>query len=249
MRFFSPSGEYPPCGMFTLPHLITLAICLILIVIGLYCSKKLKEKQVFLIIKIVAILVTILELIKIGYKFWYQQTYLDAWFPLAYCSLFIYSTWMVGFGKGKVREIGLGFLVGGGIIAGLAFLIFPTTSLMMHPIYHFLSIHSMLFHSLMMYIGILCYIHKLFVFNKKGYISYCLFCLGFMFVALIVNKIYDCNMMFLKEPFNIPIPLLQEIKNNVQWLYTLIIVVTYLVVPYGIVFLIDKLLKRGEKNV
>lgn len=249
MRFFSPSGEHPACGMFTPQHLITLGICLILIVIGVYCSRKLKEKQIFWIIRVVAILVTILEIIKIGYKFYYNQTYLDAWFPLAYCSLFIYSIWMVGFGKGRIRAIGLGFLVGGGIIAGLAFLIFPTTSLMMHPIHHFLSIHSMIFHSLMMYVGITCYLHKLFVFNKKGYISYCLFCLVFMFLALIVNKIYDCNMMFLKEPFNIPLPILQEIRNNNQGLYTLIIMVVYLTIPYGGVFLIDKILNKGEKDV
>lgn len=249
MRFFSPSGEYPPCGMFTIPHLIALVICLLLIIIGVYYSKKLKEKNIYIIIKIVAIIVALLELIKIGYKFYYGQVHLDAWFPLAYCSLFIYSTWMAGFGKGKIRKIGLSFLVGGGIIAGLAFLIFPTTSLMMHPIFHFLSIHSMIFHSLMMYVGIVCYTHKLFTFNKESYISYFLFCFIFIIMALVVNKIYGCNMMFLKEPFNIPIPLLQEIQNKMQWLYTLIIMIVYLVVPYGIVEFINKILIKGEKNV
>ena len=86
---------------------------------------------------------------------------------------------MAGFFKGKIREIGMSFIVGGGILAGIAFLIFPTTSLMMHPIYHYLSIHSMLFHSLMVYLGIVCYLKKMFVFNKKGYLSYIVFCLIF----------------------------------------------------------------------
>lgn len=249
MIIFSPRGEYPACGMFTIPHILAFIICIILIIVGLYVTRKIKKDEVYKIIRIVAVTVIILEIIKIGYNFYYGYTYLDSWFPLAYCSLFIYSTIMVGFGKGLIRKIGISFLVGGGILAGVAFLIFPTTSLMMHPIYHYLSMYSMLFHSLMIYIGILCYHHKLMEFNKKDYLYYVVFCLFFIVIALIVNKIYDCNMMFLKEPFNIPIPLLKEIGTNYPVLYKIIIILVYLVIPYGITYLLNKGINKGEKDV
>lgn len=248
--FFSPRGEGIPCGMFTLPHLLVLLLCIISIIIGVKYTLKIKNENIYKIIKAIAIVVVILEIIKIYYNFHYGYTYLDAWFPLAFCSLFIYSIIMVGFFKGKIREMGMSFLVGGGILAGIAFLIFPTTSLMMHPIYHYLSIHSMLFHSLMAYLGIVCYLKKMFVFNKKGYLSYIIFCLIFMICALIINKIYDCNMMFLKEPFNLPIPLLQTINRELPFLYKIIIMLLYLVIPYGIMYLVDKIRNNEvKKNV
>lgn len=250
MLFFSPNGANPPCGMFTTSHLIALVICIILITIGVYFSIKLKEKQVYRIIQIIAVIVTILEIIKIAYNFYYGYTNLDSWLPLAFCSLFIYSIWMAGFGHGKVQKMGISFLVGGGIMAGLAFLIFPTTSLMMHPIFHFLSMHSMIFHSLMIYVGIICYVHQFFQFNRQNYFFYLTFCLIFMVIALIINKIYGCNMMFLREPFNIPITILKDIQNKAQWLYTIIMIGVYLIVPYGIVHLLNKLIKyKGDTNV
>lgn len=250
MLIFSPRGEYPACGMFTLQHIITFLICILLIILGLYLTRNIKKERVYKIIRIISIIVIILEIIKIGYNFYYDYTYLDSWFPLAFCSLFIYSTIVVGFGKGLIRKIGISFLVGGGVIAGFAFLIFPTTSLMMHPIYHYLSIHSMLFHSLMIYVGILCYIRKLFNFSKKDYLYYVIFCSIFIILALIVNNIYDCNMMFLKEPFNIPIPVLKQISNNYPLIYEITIILVYLIIPYGITYLINNLIKKGrDKDV
>lgn len=248
MLIFSPRGAKEACGMFTLPHIIAFVICIVLIILGIYFTKKIKKEEVFKIIKIVAIVVIILEIIKIGYNFYYDYTYLDSWFPLAYCSLFIYSTTMAGFGKGLIRKIGVSFLVGGGIIAGMVFLILPTTSLMMHPIYHYLSIHSMLFHSLMVYVGILCYIHELIEFKKKDYLYYVIFCMIFIVLALIINSIYDCNMMFLKEPFNIPIPLLHKICDNYPLLYKIIVILAFLVIPYGATSLIHQLIKKGREK-
>ncbi len=246
--FFSPRGEGTPCGMFTLPHLVALVICIILIFIGVKLTVKIKTEKVFKIIKLIAVTISVLELIKILYNFHYGYKYLDAWFPLAFCSLFIYSTIMAGFLKNKIREMGISFIVGGGILAGIAFLIFPTTSLMMHPIYHFLSIHSMLFHSLMIYLGIVCYLKNMFIFNKKGYCLYIIFCLIFMISALIINKIYDCNMMFLKESFNIPISLLQIINEKTPFLYKIIMILMYLIIPYGIMYLVDKIKNKGEQK-
>ncbi|MBQ8293069.1 MAG: YwaF family protein [Bacilli bacterium] len=249
MLFFSPKGVGEICGMFTLPHLMALMVCILLIILGVHLTLKIDEKKVYQVVRATAILVTILEIMKIVYNFYYGYTNLDSWFPLAYCSLFIYSTWMVGYGNKKLKKIGSSFLVGGGIMAGLAFLIFPTTSLMMCPLYHFLSFHSLIFHSLMVFIGIMCYNNNVFKFSKKGYISYITFCLIFMVLALIVNMLGDCNMMFLKEPFNIPIPILKTIREKSQIIYSLIIMIVYLTIPYGIMNMIDRLLNRGENHV
>ncbi len=249
MLFFSPRDVGDPCGMFTTAHIISLIICLVLIGLGIYLSRKVKDKNVFTIIKVISIMVTILEIIKIGYNFYYGYTYLDSWFPLAYCSLFIYATWMSGFGKGIICNIGNVFLVYGGIIAGLGFLIFPSTSLQIHPIFHYLSMYSMLFHSLMVYIGILLLVKNIVVINKNNYGIYILFCLFFMIISLIINKIYDCNMMFLKEPFNLPIDFLKNVQKKIPWLYSVIIMVVYFIGPPLGAYILSIFKTKEKKDV
>ena len=82
MNFFAPRGEGKACGMFTLPHLIALTICIILIIIGINKTVGLEKKKVIRIIKIVFFIVLLLEVIKIGYNFYYGYNSLDNWVPL-----------------------------------------------------------------------------------------------------------------------------------------------------------------------
>ena len=148
------------CGMFTAPHIISLIICIIAIGVALYFARNISDSSLKKLTRIFAYVFTAMELIKIIYKFSYGYTeQLDFWFPLSFCSLFIYSLWMAGFGKGIIYKLGVSFIVGGCFMGGASFLVVPATSLMDYPIYHYLSIHSMLFHSCMVFMAIL-YIRK-----------------------------------------------------------------------------------------
>ena len=154
--FFSPESAETAAGMFTPPHLISLALCLILIGISVYLSRNLSVRSIKKIIRIFAFTFTVMEIIKIIYKFALGYTdKLDFFVPISFCSLFIYCLWFCAYGEGIIYKIGSVFISFGCITGGLAFLIVPATSFMMHPVYHYLSIHSMLFHSAMVYLGIL----------------------------------------------------------------------------------------------
>lgn len=246
--FFAPrdSVAHPPCGMFTLPHLLSLFITLALVAVG-FCffrndtRERLKKKM-----KIVAITVTLLESVKIGYNFAYGYTWPDAWVPLAFCSLFIYASWLAGFCKGKAEKLGVGFLIGGCPTAGLLFLVFPTTSLQMHPIYHFLCLYSMLFHGLMLLFGLLHVFCKEYKTDGKTFCYYASICLLFAIPALVLNGVLGCNMMFLREPFNVPIAFIGAIHDFSQALYTVLILLAYLAC-YLVSFGISKLRIRRKK--
>ncbi len=247
--FFSPEDTETAAGMFTLPHLISLTLCLILIGIALYLSRNLSDKSITKIIRILAIVFTAMEIIKIIYKFALGYTdKLDYFVPISFCSLFIYCLWFCGYGKGIVYKIGSVFISFGCITGGLAFLIVPATSLMMHPIYHYLSIHSMLFHSAMVYLGILFTIRGKEKVSKHSFLIFSAFILGTSAIAIILNLITGSNLMLLSFPVNIPVYILNFLANKLPPLYTVVASVAYVLLPYGVSVIIDFATKKFRKN-
>ncbi len=249
--FFAVRDEnlFKPCGMFTLPHIIALIVTAVLICVAVYFSKNFTHRKIKLLFKIMALIFTLLEGVKIAYNLVNGYTWLDAWFPLAYCSLFIYSLWLAGFGNKFLEKFGFVFLAGGGIPAGAFFLVFPTTSLMMHPIYHYLCFYSMLFHGAMVYSSIMVLIKSQYKMSAKSGLYYTAFVLLFSIIAIIINVNFDSNMMFYKEPFNMPIEFVVKIYEFSKVAYTLLIFVAYSSLYYltlGVYTLINKIIK-GKK--
>ena len=91
--FLSPEDfiNYPPCGMFTLGHILSFVVCMILMVTLLYVSYKKDNLNIKKITKIVAIVLAVLEALKIVYHVYYSYLKLEQIIPLSYCSLFIYG--------------------------------------------------------------------------------------------------------------------------------------------------------------
>ncbi len=227
---FAPrdSALYPPCGMFTIAHFIVLALALLLVAGGWFFCRRFTENNLRFATKCAAIAVTVLESVKIGYNFAYGYTNLDAWLPLAFCSLFIYATWLAGFGKGVLEKLGKGFLVGGCPTAGTLFLIFPTTSLQMHPVYHYLCIYSMLYHGAMLWLGGMYLVREKELLSWKSFGFYAAFFTAFAIPSMIINSIANCNMMFLREPFNIPLKFVESIYHFSKPIYSILIFIAYL---------------------
>ncbi len=239
-NLFAPQGFFTPCGMFTPPHIIatSFAICLVIILFIFFRNKIISEKEIFY--RLFAVVVTTLETIKIAHSFANGYTHLDAWVPISYCSLFIYSLWFAGFGKGLLKSAGEAFITYGCPIAGLAFLIFPTTSLMNYPIWHFLSIYSMLFHTLMLLFGSIS-LSSTKSLTKKDYLCYVFFLLFFSIPAIILNAVKRCNLMNLREPYNIPINFLQNLHQTSEIYYTTVVLVAYILIPVLVAFLTRKI--------
>ncbi len=241
---------YPPCGMFTPPHFIALAVTVICIALALLLSKRITKEKIKRICKILAIVFTCLESVKIGYNHINGYTWLDAWFPLAYCSLFIYSLYFAGFGNEQLEKLGFAFLAGGGILAGGFFLVFPTTSLMLHPIYHFLCLYSMTFHGAMVYTAVLIVWKKAYVMSLKKWAHYLCFILPFSVLAVVMNSLFDCNMMFYGNPYNLPLQFVADLYAQSQAAYTALIFAAYSLlypVTYSAYYLIEKYLVKEKK--
>lgn len=251
---FAKPGTYPACGMFNITHYIAMTICFILVITGVLLSRKITKDKMYKIIRITAIGITILEIIKMGFNIYYEGlNYLNNIIPLHFCSLFIYSLWMAGFGKGKLKKVGESFLAGGCIIAGAVFLIMPSSSLLIFPIFHYQCLYSLLFHSLMLYFGLMYFIKGLFDLNIKNYVYYVIFCSIFCVIAFIINEVTGVmenvnttNLMFIREPWGLPLDFLVKIHKVHPYLYSLCIFIAYTALVYLPTMGIKKIVSRKE---
>lgn len=249
IKFFCKEYEYPPVGMFSLGHILILIVFLIMTGIGIYKCRKLNDEKLVLITKIIAIIVTTLELIKIIVQHINGEGHLlDHWLPLYFCSMFIYATWMAGFGKGYIKKLGRAFIGTGGIIAGICFLVFPTTSFTMYPLFHYFCLYSMVFHSLMVFLGITYLLNRFEKVGKSSFIYHVVFCSFFNILAIIVNAILDTNFMFLKRAGNIPISLVVKLEEISPVLFTIVIFIVCIFGTYFWVWLFDSIIKKVKQG-
>ncbi len=225
---FSKKGTYPAVGLFSVTHIISIIICLVLIAILVNISKGMSKEKYFTIIKRITIVATIMEIFDIAWTIVNGTTKVRNWLPLYFCSLYIYSMWATWSSNRFIRDCGLAFFSMGCIVAGVAFIFFPTTSYASYPVFHYKSLYSMIFHMAMVYTGIMCYMTKAVDTNIHTVLKYIIFCLVFMFVGLVLNYIFDANFMFLSNPSNIPLPILNTIYSFSPLLYTMVIIVSHL---------------------
>lgn len=268
-KFFCKENEYEPVGMFSVGHIVTLIIFLLIVAFCAYkCRKIGKDKAIFLT-KIIAIVVAVLEIIKITIAFINGEgDKLDHWVPLYFCSMFIYAAWLAGYAKGKIADLGRAFVGTGGIIAGLSFLIFPTTSFTMYPLFHYFCMYSMVYHSLMVFLGITYLLNGVVKIDKKSFIDYVIFCSVLNILAIIVNSLpiyihvdnvptsgynypypYYTNFMFLKRAGNIPVKILCDISDKVPVIFTILMFIICIFGTYFLIWLVVTIIEkiRGKK--
>ena len=259
---FSAPNKEDACGLFTVPHLVGLGICAILITLAVIFTRKISDKALTIITRVMAFVFTAMEIIKIIFKFVNNDTaQLDHWFPLAFCSIFIYVLWFCGFGKGFFHDLGASFIGGGAFIGGFAFLIMPLTSLQYHPIYHFLSLHSMLFHSCMIYMAIMYVMKGKFKVSLENYKYYltitgfaCVLSVGLNLITHVLPVTRTANIMLLRHlplPETFPIKFVYDLVGNISHpfsFYTVITILVYTVLPYFTVMGVCKLIGLMKKK-
>ncbi len=203
---FKEKGAAPAGGLFTWSHFGLLAFFLLVATLFYVLTKKWSKQKMLIFFKVFSLVLVAMEIFKI---FWNIATYgqgietLNSFIPLYYCSIFLYAFVALAWGKGRLQQMSYAWLIYGGIIAGISFLSYPSSSLLDYPFYHFLSIHSMLFHTTIVLVGLLVLRHKFYVPKKEDFGDFVLFSLPFMLLAFIINKTVGTNLMFLEAPLAI----------------------------------------------
>ena len=245
--FFAKPGEYKPCGLFSLQHIILLFITIVLIIIALKLTKTNKKENIRKIIISVTIFCWIMEIIKIVFNLKIGNAHnVNTYIPLYYCSILLYVGILSSFGKGKAKRLGDVFLATGAFVGGSIFLLFPTTSLPTYPIFHYISLQSFLYHGCMVYLSLLVLKTNYIELEKKDAIYYFILILVISVVALIINNIFGSNLMFISQNFpNTFVNVIYVISGK---LFTPVMILGQATLPFWIVYEITNLIKKENEN-
>lgn len=242
---FAKPGEYEPCGMFTEGHLGLIFATVLGIIIALKKTAKKTKAEVEQIIKKCTIVMWIFEIVIILFKLSTgDPRNVNNYVPLYYCSLLLYAGALSSFAKGALKRVGDVFLATGAIIGGIVFIIMPTTSLPSYPVLHIVSLHSFLFHGIMVYLGILTNFTNYVELEKSDIKYYASLVGGVCILAYIINNIFDSNLMFISQ--NFPGTPIEMIYNFTGPFFTIVTTVLQMTLPFYIVYGINKLLNNNK---
>ncbi len=200
-----------PCGMFNFWHLLVAVLFFGCLAGMLRLSRGMPSARVRRIQLAVAVLVTVLEVIKISVRVSRGQPP-DSWMPLYYCSLFLFAIWLSLCRWEPLRRMGCAYMTMGGILASICFTIYPSTSLAISPLLSTAVLHSFLYHLLMCYTGLLILKTGVYRPRKRDAWHYFLIVFTACVLAVFVNWKLGTNCMFLRHPFGLPVlqPLLER---------------------------------------
>ncbi len=208
------------CGLYNGLHWITIALFGVLMAVLILVSRPMTRKGADRMIFWLGLTATILEIIKIARRM-YLGKGPDTWIPLYFCSLFIFSVWLVRFKSDFLRRMGYAFISMGGFLASILFTFYPSTSLAIYPLISFASIHSFLYHLIMCYCGALALWKGLYRPEIRDWLGYFVFIASACVLGVFCNEKLGSNCMFLDHPFGLPV--LQPIRDYSHGLYMIIV--------------------------
>jgi uncharacterized membrane protein YwaF len=226
MFFISPMGAYPPCGLFSQEHYMAVAVCAVAIILALLLTRRTSITNTRIMIRKTAVVITILEVLKIIFNLVSGNTAVINWMPLYFCSLFILALWMTGYGSPKTEKVGKALMFGIGVICGLAYLLAPATSLGRYPVFHFLSVYSLAFHSLMIYFGLLIVFTGYYKPEIQDASFYLFYCSIFIFTVYLIDTVFSCNFMYIMTPADITV--FNEIYGYSPHVYRVLLLTAHL---------------------
>lgn len=218
--FYDNFTEDEIAGLFSVWHFAFIIIFAILVAAALFLCRNVNKKQAESIVLWVAVSVSVSEILKISLRV-AKGGGIDSWIPLYYCSLFLYAVWMAKSRIVWLSRMGYSYITMGGVMAAFLFTLYPSTSLAIFPAWHPASIHSLLYHAVMAFVGILALWKGLFTPEKKDSMLYGAYLLLACFIGYFINEKTGSNCMFLHNAFKLPV--LDDILNYSHALYMLVI--------------------------
>ncbi len=180
------NGDVGP-GMFSWFHILWLCIMVVsCIAIGLTAAKKHNPKYDRIVVGIFAVILVICEVFKQLFWFEFYEYYRFEIFPFQFCSVPIYVSVIAALLPWeKAREICYRFLAFYGIIGGLSVMFVP--SAVLYTYFIPMSIHAMLWHTVLVVMGVYLIVSRGYGKNIKELFTPALIFLGFIALAIIGN--------------------------------------------------------------
>lgn len=234
--FFAPRNKETALGMYSTLYFVALAVCIVLIIIVLIISRKMNKKQVHNTISIIGVFLWITEIIKMIFTgVTYGINKVD-FIPLYFCSMFMYACVLVMFKNKNLKNTGLSFMFFGGIIGAIVFFCYPDACVPNYPLFHYMTLRTFIYHSLMIYTGFLIVLTGFYKPDIKHFLHYSIALVITFFCAYIINRIFDKNLMYIMKPLKFSIS--QNVYDLCPNLYPFIVGVVEIVCPFWMSYFI-----------
>ena len=226
-----------------------LGVSIVLLVLLIWFLRKASKDKVLKIIRIVGVFLTIFYLVKTTWESFYDirlfGNFNTGLLPFDTCSIIMWACLLAGFSKGKIKKMTECWLATGGLIGGLATM-FTLNAFKYYPLLSFGAFYSMIWHFLMVFIGLL-----LLVTNYVD-IKYHLVTYGFLFhfaISLIIIPIdFIYNFDFMLYLHLGGIPFFEDVASNntlmhMEFLNPILMLLLYFL-SFNIVYLVAISIKK-----
>ena len=190
-----------------LAQYLYLAISAVLLAALLIALRKTPREKARRIIGFIGIFMTVFYIGKTAWESYYDVTVVgkfNFWLlPFDSCSFIMPAAILAGFAKGKIREAAEAWVATGGIVGGFATMLF-LKAFNYYPFLSFGAFYSMLWHFLMVFMGLLVLV------TTPRNIPFSLVTKGFLFhliasaVAIPIDYIWNFDFMMYKDLGGVP---------------------------------------------
>ena len=231
---------------------IYLLVSAILLVALLFAFRKYSKEKVLKIIRVIGVFLIVFYLSKTTWESIYDIKQLGSFntglLPFDSCSIIMLAGIISGFCKGKIKEYSDCWIATGCIVGGIANMLF-LNAFKYYPFFTFGAFYSMIWHFLMVFIGLLLIITNYVEINykteNKGYIFH--FIISLFIIP--IDFIFSFDFMMYKDLGNIPI--FENIaskftEKGLIFLNPIIMLLLYFI-AFNIIFSIPLLIHRIKK--
>ena len=226
-----------------------LIVSIFLIVILLILMRNLSKDKVLKIIRIISVFLLIFYIGKTAWESFYDiklsGSFNTGLLPFDTCSIVMYAGLIAGFAKGKIKKYAECWLTTGGIVGGIAAMLF-LNAFKFYPFFSFGGFYSMLWHFLMVFLGLLLIVTNYVEMKYSSIIYGFLFHLGISLIVIPIDFIYNFDFMLYLELGGVPI--FEDIASkfsimHLQFLNPIMMLLLYFI-AFNIVFLIPLGIKK-----
>ena len=232
-----------------LAQYLYLAISLVLLVTLLICFRKYSKEKVLKIIRIVSIFLVVFYISKTTWESIYDIKLNGSFnyylLPFDSCSIIMLAGILSGFTKGKIKKYSDAWLATGGVVGGIATMLY-LNAFKYYPFLSFGAFYSMIWHFLMVFLGLLLIVTNYVDIDYKTIIRGFVFHLIISLIVIPIDFIFDFDFMMYKSLGGIPI--FEDVatkltENGIRLLNPLMMLMLYFI-AFNIIFLIPMGIKK-----
>ena len=188
-------------------QLLYLIISITLLIILLFKFRKISKDKVLKIIRIVSIFMICFYIVKTIWESFYDIKITGSFnyylLPFDSCSIVMLAGMISSFSKGKIKSYTDSWLTTGGVVGGIATMLY-LNAFKYYPFFSFGAFYSMIWHFLMVFLGLLLIVTNYVKVNYKTIIKGFIFHIIISFIVIPIDFIFNFDFMMYKDLGGIP---------------------------------------------